>query len=116
MLVLAGIELIVFIAANMGLCFGFVLKTVLIIEVFTIAEQCLHKAKAFSAPHTTTPASSWGCTRSWEGTQPGQLTPTDRRDIPYHMMSRSAYKAGGRRRQRGTFGVMAFVFPSHRYT
>ena len=27
----------------------------------------------------------WGCTRSWEGTQRGQLTPTDQRDIPYHM-------------------------------
>ena len=35
----------------------------------------------------------WGCT-SWEGTQLGQLTPTDQRDIPYHMMSCSAYKAG----------------------
>ena len=47
----------------------------------------------------TPPASSWGCTRSWEGTQLGQLTPTDQRDIPYHMTSWSAYKAGGRRRK-----------------
>jgi len=31
-LVLAGIELIFFIVASMGLCFGFVLKTVLITE------------------------------------------------------------------------------------
>ena len=31
-LVLAGIELIFFIAASMGLCFGFVLKTVLITQ------------------------------------------------------------------------------------
>ena len=31
-LVLAGIELIFFIVASMGLCFGFVLKTVLIIQ------------------------------------------------------------------------------------
>ncbi|KAK4822153.1 hypothetical protein QYF61_010414, partial [Mycteria americana] len=36
----------------------------------------------------------WGCTRSWEGTQPGQLTPADQRDIPLHMTSRSAYKLG----------------------
>jgi len=27
-----------------------------------------------------------GCTRGWEGTQLGQLTPADLRDIPYHMM------------------------------
>ena len=41
----------------------------------------------------------WGCTRGWEGTQPGQLTPTDQRDIPDHVVSCSAYKAGGRRRR-----------------
>ena len=43
----------------------------------------------------------WGGIRSWEGTQLGQLTPTDQRDIPDHKMSCSAYKAGGRRRKRG---------------
>ncbi|XP_074989722.1 LOW QUALITY PROTEIN: tubulin alpha-8 chain-like [Calonectris borealis] len=37
----------------------------------------------------------WGGTRSWEGTQPGQLTPTDQMDIPYHMTSCSAIKLGG---------------------
>ena len=57
----------------------------------------------------------WGCTRSWEGTQLGQLTPTAQRDIPDHMTSCSAYKAGGRRGKAGTIGAMAFVFPSHRY-
>ena len=41
----------------------------------------------------------WRCTRRWEGTQPGQLTPADQRDIPYHMASCSAYKAGGKRRR-----------------
>ena len=39
--------------------------------------------------------------RSWEGTQPGQLTPTDQRDIPYHIMC-SAVKAGGGRRKGGS--------------
>jgi len=34
-------------------------------------------------------------TRSWEGTQLRQLTPTDQRDIPYHMITCSAIKAGG---------------------
>jgi len=37
----------------------------------------------------------WGCTGSWEGTQPGQLTPSGQRDIPYHIMSCSAYISGG---------------------
>ena len=36
-------------------------------DVLVIAEQCLHRIKA------------------WEGTQPGQLTPTDQRDTPDHM-------------------------------
>ena len=41
----------------------------------------------------------WGCPRSWEGTQLGQLTPTDQRDIPYHMTSCSAIKVT--RKERG---------------
>ena len=36
-----------------------------------------------------------GSTRSWERTQLGQLTPTDQRDIPYHMTSCSVYKLQG---------------------
>jgi len=55
------------------------------------------------------------CMGSWEGTWPGQLTPTDQRDIPCHMLSYSAYKVGERRRKRGLFGVIAFVFPSNCY-
>lgn len=38
-----------------------------------------------------------GCTRDWERTQPGQLTSTDKRDISYHMMSRSVITSGERR-------------------
>lgn len=42
MLVLAGIELHFFIVTDMGPCFVFVLKTVLIIQdVLGIADQCL---------------------------------------------------------------------------
>ena len=43
----------------------------------------------------------WGCTRIWEGTRLGQLTPTDQRDLPCDTVSCSAYKAGGRRRKGG---------------
>uniref|UniRef100_A0A8B9YXA4 non-specific serine/threonine protein kinase n=1 Tax=Buteo japonicus TaxID=224669 RepID=A0A8B9YXA4_9AVES len=40
----------------------------------------------------------WGCTRSWERTQLGQLTPNDQRDIPDHMTSCSFHnRADGRR-------------------
>jgi len=63
----------------------------------------------------TPPASRLGMHRSWEGTQLGQLTPTDQKDIPYHMTSCSSCKAGRRRRKEGTFGVMMFVFPSNCY-
>ena len=57
----------------------------------------------------------WGGTRSWKGTQLGQLTPTDQRAIPYHMVSCLAYKAEGTRRKEETFRLMAFVFPSNHY-
>ena len=62
MLVLAGLELIFFIVASMVLCFGFVLGTVLVtqVNVFITAEQRLHRAKAFSAHHTTLPVRETG--------------------------------------------------------
>jgi len=43
----------------------------------------------------------WGCTRTWEGTEPGQLTPKDQRDIPYHMMSCPAIKRGQKKKEGG---------------
>lgn len=42
----------------------------------------------------------WGCTRSWEGIQQGQLTPTDQRDIPHHTALCSAIKAGRKKGDR----------------
>ena len=53
-------------------------------------------SSAYTAPRlflTFPPHSGTGWARSWEGTQPGQLTRTDQRDIPYHMTS-AQYKAG----------------------
>jgi len=41
------------------------------------------------------------CMGSWEGTRPGQLTPSDQRDIPCHMVSCSAYKVDGGEEGRG---------------
>lgn len=43
--------------------------------------------------HVAPPARSWRFTRSLEGTQTRQLTQTDQRDIPYHVVSYSAIKS-----------------------
>ncbi|KAK4815496.1 hypothetical protein QYF61_003054 [Mycteria americana] len=57
----------------------------------------------------------WECTRSWEGTWLGQLTPTDQRDIPYRMASRLTIKLGvrlaGRPLLRDWLGLDRLVFP-----
>ena len=78
MLVLAGVELIFFIVASVGLCFGFVLETVLITQ-----EQCLHHAEAFSASLARPwQRAGWG---AWEGGHAaGTAEPTDPRDSPHH--------------------------------
>jgi len=57
----------------------------------------------------------WGCTTSWEGTWPGQLTPADQRDIPYHMMLCSVIKTVGKKEEGAKFRVTVFVFPSNCY-
>ena len=76
MLVLAGIELIFFTVASMGLCFGFVLETGLIIQgCLVIAEQCLHRVKAFSASHPTPPASRLGVHKKLGGDTAGTADP-----------------------------------------
>lgn len=49
-----------------------------------------------------------------EGTRAGQLTPSDPRNVSFHMASGSAHKAGGRR-EWGMSGGMVFVIPRHCY-
>ena len=47
--------------ATMVLCFGFVLKAVLIIQgCLSLAEQCLHSTQVFSASHAAPSASRLG--------------------------------------------------------
>ena len=41
------------------------------------------------------------CTRSWERTQSGQLTPTDQRDIPDYMTACSAIERWGKKKEEG---------------
>lgn len=60
--------------------------------------MCAH---AYTRRNCTWDADSFTCllqeqlwTTGWEGMEPEQLTWTDQRDIPYHVMSRSAIKLG----------------------
>lgn len=98
-----------FTVATTGCWFGFVLQAVLIVHgVFIIAEQRIHSQGLFCTTH------QWagrGCTRIWEATEPGQMTPSDLRDIPSHMTSCSAHRAGGQRRKAGKIWRDGVCFP-----
>jgi len=76
-LVLSGTELIFFIVSHI-VQFGFVMKSVDNRGMFLL----LHSIPAFSASHPIPPVSRLGVHKKLGGAQPGQLTPTDRRDIP----------------------------------
>lgn len=73
--VLEGIELIFFITATIGLCFGFVLGT----DILFIAEQPLHSIKDFSAFIPIPPQSRLGVCKELEGSRDGtnDITPYD---------------------------------------
>lgn len=62
----------------------------------------------------STPPMGWECAGSWDGTQPGQLTQTDQRDIPYNVELCLAIRVGEKEAQGKRYGVMAFIFPSIR--
>lgn len=70
-------------------------------DVLVVAEQC-SQSQGLSAPPAVLPAKGWGCTSSWEGTQPGLLT------WCYAQQQLRVQKKEG-----GTFRAMAFVFPSN---
>jgi len=82
-----------------------------------VSEQSLHSIKAFSFSYPAHPIWHVGrrWARGWEGTHPGQLTPTDRKDITHHMPFCSAIKTQGREEEGGMFVVMMFVLPSKCY-
>lgn len=83
----------------MMLCFEFLLI------MLVIAHWCFSCYRAVLTDSRTTlavpPARDLGCTGSCEGTEPGQLTPTGQRDVPYHL----AIKAGGKEEEGWVFGV-----------
>ena len=75
-LVSAGIVLIFFTVASMRLRFGFVLKTVLIIQgCFLLLLSSAYTVKAFPAPHTTPPVSRLGVHKELGGDTAGTADP-----------------------------------------
>ena len=79
---LAEMELIFPIAALIALCFVVVARKVLITHQFLVSTQ--HQGCLSNIPPSPV---GWGWAGSWEGTQLGQLTQTDQRDIPDRMTS-----------------------------
>lgn len=81
-LVLCGIEPIYFTVANMGLCFPFVLRTVLITRMFYL----LLSTQGSSASTPTPPVNRLGVPKKHVvGPLLGQVTPTDSRHIQDQM-------------------------------
>lgn len=108
-LVLAGIELIFFIVGGMGLWVGFVLEPLL------TTQGCFHYWKHYSACSESRPIllltspyqqAGWRCTKTWQGTQLGELPSTNQKDITYYRMLSLAYKAGGRR-EEGCYSALS---------
>lgn len=101
-MVLAGTELIVFEEACRMLRLGFLMYIAVITRRWFRCSRAVlaQRHGVFSSLHC--PASEGnGYTRGGEGTQPGQVAPKDRGDVPYHRASRSAMKAGVKKEERG---------------
>ena len=74
---LAQVELIFFIVAGMGLCFGFLLETALIMQkCFQLLLSSAYSARAFSAPQPPPPARRLGVHKRWGGGTAGTAGPS----------------------------------------
>lgn len=65
-----------------------------------LSTACMPVTQIACVPHTVLPESRWGYTRSWEGSQPGPMIPTDQKDATHHVTSSSATK-GERKKKKG---------------
>lgn len=103
-------ELTFQIAACIVLCFAFVARTVLIL----ITHQCFGCCWAVfpNNPHYHQKPVRWSWARIWEGTEAGQLPPTDQRDILYHVMLCSARKGREKEEEGVIFVVIVLVLGS----
>lgn len=97
----------------MRLSFGFVVETVLISQTCFIT--LLHSVKAFTVPYPTPPARRLRVHKELEGKTSRLLNATDPKDIPDHMVSCRAYRAGAGTNKQEMFLVIVFVFPSHHH-
>jgi len=68
----------------------------------------LHIVKAFSVSRSTLQQVGCRWASCWEGTQLGQLTSVDQRDIPYNIIQCSAIKTCGGRASR-SLSKLAFA-------
>lgn len=116
-LVLSGIELILFIASSTELQFWIydgnsVYSTGMFLLPLSGADR---ESKPFFFSHHTTSDQAGGCARDWKRTRVEHRILHDQRHIPYHMTSYSAYKIQGRRRKRERFKMVTFVFATNCY-
>ena len=83
-LALAGIELIFLTVASMGLCFGFVLGTVLVTQgCFRCCRAALTRSQGLCCPSPHPTSEQAGGQEEWGGDTAGTA---DQRGIPDHMM------------------------------
>lgn len=91
-----GLIFFVVVVAAMGLFFGSMLKILDNTDVFLTAEQCWHRANAFSTSHPTPPVRWLEVHKELGRSTPGQVTLNDQKDAiwhhPYHMASCSGTK------------------------
>lgn len=88
MLVLAKVELIFIIVASVGLCFGFGLEVVLIsIGMFPSLLSSVYTEPRADLFVLLDQQAGWGCIRSWERGQMGQVIPAEQRDNIYPVTS-----------------------------
>lgn len=108
LLVLAGKGLIFFLVVCVALCFGLVMKAVLITH-----KQSPFKLRLSSAYTILRPSLwvVWGCTTVWEGTSDPSWP--ERYSTPYDVLSNK--NLGGRRRNWGA-GSYSVFSPNNHYT
>lgn len=80
-MVLTGVELIV--EVHLIPHFGFFNENCVDkILMFQLLQRSAHtQPRTVLAPHAALPARRLGCTRRWEGTQAGDMTQNDQRDV-----------------------------------
>lgn len=111
-LIIAELEYIFFLVAGMALYFGFGMTIMLIAPMFQLLLSSAYlEPMTFQLLIQTHQGGAGGGTRIWEGTTPGQLTQTDKRDIRMSRVIWLTHKGWGERSAGGVLNrLMTFVF------